>query len=511
MRQLFGYPLFISRSLKLHIKPCMVTLYLNNSEWLPCMRRRNLFAKKKSRIATWLKVAALFSGVGALGMVIAKVSLPTDPALDRQVELSISEAITPPNVTLTQQNTALDPTPSALTSEAQDTTEDTAEASITPHSDTTRTVRVQSGDSLSVIFSRLGLSAQEASNVIALGSQAAPLEKMRPGDTLDIQIAADQSLKGINYQIAPNQSLSITRDADNQLTANQIVLPVETRLATAEGQIDSSLYQSAIDAGLSANMVLQLADIFGWKINFLKDVQNGDHFRIVYEEKFVQGKRVQTGNVMAAEFTNAGKVFQAVHYTTPEGKAGYYEPNGASLGRGFLRYPVEFSRISSKFSLARLHPIYDRIKPHKGVDFAAPTGTPIHAAGAGKVEFVGWQHGYGKVVKIKHDGGYETVYGHMSRFNDALKKGSTVAMGQTIGFVGMTGDATGPHLHYEFHVNGVYTDPLIAKMPEANPIPSKYRKDFLTQTQSVLDLMAQNSQPAMQNSASASSTLLKND
>ncbi|OYY35697.1 MAG: hypothetical protein B7Y58_07380 [Halothiobacillus sp. 35-54-62] len=354
------------------------------------------------------------------------------------------------------------------------------------------------------------MSAQEASNVIALGDQAAPLEKMRPGDTLDILISADQSLKSINYQIAPNQSLSIQRNADNQLTANQIVLPVETRLATAEGHIDSSLYQSAIDAGLSANMVLQLADIFGWKINFLKDVQNGDHFRLVYEEKFVQGKRVQTGHVMAAEFTNAGKVFQAVRYTTPEGKAGYYEPNGASLGRGFLRYPVEFSRISSKFSLARLHPIYDRIKPHKGVDFAAPTGTPIHAAGAGKVEFVGWQHGYGKVVKIKHDGGYETVYGHMSRFNDALKKGSTVAMGQTIGFVGMTGDATGPHLHYEFHVKGVYTDPLIAKMPEANPIPSKYRKDFLAQTQSVLDLMAQNSQAAPLNAANASA-LATND
>ncbi|HUN00264.1 MAG TPA: peptidoglycan DD-metalloendopeptidase family protein [Halothiobacillus sp.] len=475
------------------------------------MRRQNLFAKKKSRIATWLKVTALFSGIGTLGIVIAKVSLPTDPALDRQVELSISAAIAPPEAPLAQRDaTLLDRSPGALTAETDTPRAVTAEAHIEPNPDTTRTVRVQSGDSLSVIFSRLGLSAQEASNVIALGDQAAPLEKMRPGDTLDILISADQSLKSINYQIAPNQSLSIQRDADNQLTANQIVLPVETRLATAEGHIDSSLYQSAIDAGLSANMVLQLADIFGWKINFLKDVQNGDHFRLVYEEKFVQGKRVQTGNVMAAEFTNAGKVFQAVRYTTPEGKAGYYEPNGASLGRGFLRYPVEFSRISSKFSLARLHPIYDRIKPHKGVDFAAPTGTPIHAAGAGKVEFVGWQHGYGKVVKIKHDGGYETVYGHMSRFNDALKKGSTVAMGQTIGFVGMTGDATGPHLHYEFHVKGVYTDPLIAKMPEANPIPSKYRKDFLAQTQSVLDLMAQNSQATPLNAANASA-LVTND
>ncbi len=481
------------------------------------MSHRYRFAKKKSRIALWLKAAALFTGVGALGIVIARVSLPTDPALDRRIDQSIAETIAPLEIPAGTQDAATPsewPTaqthqPPALSDPANtSTTEEKTLSSHVIHDTTTTTVRVRSGDSLSVIFSRLGLSAQEANQVIALGDQIAPLEKMRPGDTLDIQISTDQSLMGINYQISPNQSLMIHRDADHQLTADQIVLPMETRLATAEGHIDRSLYQSAIDAGLSANMVLQLADIFGWKINFLKDVQNGDHFRIVFEEKFLKGKRVDTGQVMAAEFVNNGKVFQAVRYTTPDGKAGYYEPNGASLGRGFLRYPVEFSRISSKFSLARLHPIYDKIKPHKGVDFAAPTGTPIHASGAGRIEFVGWQHGYGKVIKIKHDGGYETVYGHMSRFNDTLKKGSTVAMGQTIGFVGMTGDATGPHLHYEFHVNGVYTDPLVAKMPEANPIPSKYRKDFLAQTQSVLDLMAQSAQSTPLNAANTSTTIV---
>ncbi len=497
----------------------MVPLYLDNSEWLPRMNRRNLFAKKKSRVALWLKATAVLTGVGALGVVIAKVSLPTDPALDREIELSISAAIAPPEPALSLDHlTAINPPEhaSVINAEpAQANIEPAIAAPVIPETAsetdaTTRTVQVKTGDSLSAIFSRLGLSAQEANQVIALGAETAPLKKIRPGDTLDIQIAADQSLQGINYQIAPNQTLSIQRDADNQLTANHVVLPIETQLSTAEGRIDSSLYQSALDAGLSANMVLQLADIFGWKINFLKDVQNGDHFRLVYEEKMLQGKRIQTGNVVAAEFTNSGKVYQAVRYTTPEGKVGYYEPNGASLGRGFLRYPVEFSRISSKFSLARLHPIYDRVKPHKGVDFAAPTGTPIQAAGAGKVEFVGWQHGYGKVVKIKHDGGYETVYGHMSRFNDALKKGSTVAMGQTIGFVGMTGDATGPHLHYEFHVNGVYTDPLTAKMPEANPIPSKYRKDFLAQTQPVLDLMA-SSRPAGSIKAASASAQVTSD
>lgn len=465
------------------------------------MDTRPLFAstRKKSRVAPWLRVSALILGVGSLGIVIAKITIPTDSALDQSVDLSIAEAIAPTTSALPEPSDIPQSTASLLKDDPLSdqsltlTQPDTPPAAPEP---VATTIKVKSGDSLSTIFSRLGLNYQTVSDVIAVGDQAAPLKNLRPGDQLDVEMTPDNQLLSINYQLAPNKTLSIRRNADDQFTADNIVLPMETRLATAEGVIDSSLYQSAIESGLSANIVMELADIFGWKINFLKDVQNGDHFRIVYEEKYVNGKRVDTGAVVAAEFTNNGKTYQAVRYTAPNGKTGYYEPNGASLARGFLRYPVAFSRISSKFNLHRMHPLYHKIKAHKGVDFAAPTGTPIHAAGSGKIEFIGWQHGYGKVIKIKHEGGFETVYGHMSRFNNQLKRGSRVDMGETIGYVGMTGAATGPHLHYEFHVNGVYTDPLIAKLPEANPIPSKYRQDFLAQTQSALDLMAKDEHQA---------------
>lgn len=469
------------------------------------MDTRPLFAspRKKSRVAPWLRVSALIFGVGCLGIVIAKISIPTDPALDQSVDLSIAEAIAPPAIPETGN------TPQSTTSRLKDDPLSNQNLTLTQPEATppaapepvATTIKVKSGDSLSTIFSRLGLNYQTVSDVIAVGDKAAPLSNLRPGDQLNVEMTPDNQLLSINYQLTPNKTLRIRRNADDQFTANNIVLPMETRLATAEGVIDSSLYQSAIESGLSANIVMDLADIFGWKINFLKDVQNGDRFRIVYEEKYVNGKRVDTGAVVAAEFINNGKTYQAVRYTAPDGKAGYYEPNGASLARGFLRYPVAFSRISSKFNLHRMHPLYHKIKAHKGVDFAAPTGTPIQAAGRGKIEFIGWQHGYGKVIKIKHDGGFETVYGHMSRFNNKLKRGSRVDMGETIGFVGMTGAATGPHLHYEFHVNGVYTDPLVAKLPEANPIPSKYRQDFLAQTQHVLDLMATDEHRAPQAAA----------
>lgn len=462
------------------------------------MRNRYLFSKRKSRIKFLIKGTALLLGLTGLGVVIAKVSLPTDPALDQRIDQSIALAITPvdepldhrpapaapvsfintirPNVPLpVQQSGQTNPQAAALKPPAQ------TAAFIT------KTIKVASGDSLSTVFARAGLTYQDVDQLIALGDSIEPLKTLHPGDEFAFRLSPEQNLMGLTYQIAPNKSLTVSRDAQDQLTAHEVVLPMETRLTTAEGTIDSSLYQSAIDTGLSANIVMQLADIFGWKIDFLKDVQNGDHFRIVYEEKFLKGKHISTGRVMAAQFTNHGKVFQAVRYTTPEGKVGYYEPNGASLERGFLRYPVEFSRISSRFNMHRMHPLYHKIRAHKGVDFAARTGTPIHAAGNGKIEFIGWQHGYGKVIKIKHDGGFETVYGHMSRFNTKIKKGSKVDMGETIGYVGMTGAATGPHLHYEFHVKGVYTDPLAAKLPEAHPIPSKYRKDFLVQTQPLVD------------------------
>lgn len=496
----------------------MVTGYTKFYEWTAKMRNRYLFSTRKSRTGILLKGTALLLGLTGLGVVIAKVSAPTDPALDQRIDQSIADAVAPIQIPLaipssppeTTATLASPPTIETLFSAPVAPLTHSAPLPPSPPVDPsiiTKTVKVTSGDSLSTVFARAGLGYQDVDRLMALGDSVAPLKTLHPGDEFSFRLSPDQDFMGLSYQIAPNKSLSVERDENDQLSAQEIVIPMDTRLTTAEGTIDSSLYQSAIETGLSANIVMQLADIFGWKINFLKDVQNGDHFRIVYEEKLLNGKHVGSGRVMAAQFTNSGKTYQAVRYTAPDGKTGYYEPDGASLERGFLRYPVEFSRISSRFNMHRMHPLYHKIRAHKGVDFAAPTGTPIHAASNGRIEFIGWQHGYGKVIKIKHDGGYETVYGHMSRFNGKIKKGSKVDMGQTIGYVGMTGAATGPHLHYEFHVNGVYTDPLAAKLPEANPIPSRYRKDFLAQTQPLVDQIAQTNQASTMRAAHAQKLL----
>lgn len=438
------------------------------------MPQRILFTRNHSRISRWLRLGVLVGGLASLSLVIAKFSAPTDPALDRSVDQHIAQEV------------ALTPTPISIESTQRPAAAASALPAPTPERITE--IEVKSGDSLSTVFARAGLSAQDVQQVMDLGAPSAALQSLKPGEKVSVTLTPDHQLQGVDYKISADKALSIRREGGRGLIASEIVLPSESRWVTAEGSIETSLYQSAIDAGVPAPMVMQLADIFGWKVNFLTDVQPGDRFRIAYEEQWVQGKRVGTGRVMAAEFSNQGKTFQAVRYTAPNGKTGYYEPNGASLERGFLRYPVEFSRISSKFGL-RLHPLYHQMKHHNGVDFAAPIGTPVHAASAGKVTFIGWQHGYGKVIKLTHEGNYQTVYGHLSRFDNQLKTGSTVTMGEVIGFVGMTGAATGPHLHYEFHVKGVYTDPLSAKLPEANPIPSQYRKDFLAQTQPLLDAM----------------------
>jgi len=254
---------------------------------------------------------------------------------------------------------------------------------------------------------------------------------------------------------------------------------VELRQAYAAGTIEDSLFQSAQRAGLSDNLTMELAAIFGWDIDFALDIREGDHFAVVYEDKYLNGNKIGTGDIIAAEFTNRGTTYRAIRYTDASGHTDYYSPDGHSLRRAFLRTPVKFTRISSRFSLHRMHPILNRIRAHKGVDYAAPIGTPIRAAGDGKIIFRGRKGGYGRVIIIRHGSHYSTLYGHMSAFNSKVRLGSHVRQGQVIGYVGMSGLATGPHLHYEFRVNGVHRNPLTVKLPQAKPIEARYRDDFL--------------------------------
>lgn len=487
------------------------------------MPNRPMFTTRHPRHIWLWRGATLLAGAGVLSVVVAKVSAPIDPARDSRIDQEIAASITNPDdhtiplalnhearapktdYALPQQPLASIDIPNLLLQQAplDGTSLVTPEPKSAPADFTERTVTVKSGDSLSTLFERAGLGYGDVMRVMKLGDAVKTLKTLYPGEEVTFRLGRnDQDFRGLSYELSPSSTLVVHPDNKGDLVADTQVTPLETRLRAVSGTIDDSLYQSAIDAGASPAMVMKLAEIFAWKVDFLKDVQDGDRFTLIYEEKYKHGKMVDTGHVVAAEYISQGKTYQALRYTAPDGTTGYYEPDGKNLERGFLRYPVKFSRISSKFNMHRMHPIYHRIKAHKGVDFAAPTGTPIHASGNGTILFIGWEHGYGKVIKIKHDARYESVYGHMSRFNKSLKRGTHVDKGEVIGYVGMTGAATGPHLHYEFHVNGVYKDPLKVALPEAHPIPSKYRADFLAQTQSLVDRLAAVDQQRTQQTAS---------
>ena len=236
---------------------------------------------------------------------------------------------------------------------------------------------------------------------------------------------------------------------------------------------------------MSDAMVLKLANAFGYDIDFAQDLRQDDSYTVVYDEVYREGERLHDGNIIAATFINRGKRYNAFRYTDASGNTMYYSEDGRPLRKEFLRTPVEFTRISSLFSVGRLHPILGTMRAHRGVDYAAPSGTPIHAAGDGKVVFRGWQNGYGNVVILQHGGHYSTLYGHMSRIA-SIRVGQRVSQGQTIGFVGMTGLATGPHLHYEFRVDGVHRNPLVVTLPKADPLPQAQLAQFRSQTQPLL-------------------------
>lgn len=376
--------------------------------------------------------------------------------------------------------------------ETQAAVEAPTEQAATPKADPIEehTVTVHSGDTLSTIFEKAGLGYSDVMRVLDLGDDAKRLERLRPGEKLVLMTDDTDQFAGLKYDLNAERELNIFRDDGDKLVAKINDLPSETRLVSVGGTIHGSLYQSAIATGVPPAQIMQLAEVFGWKVDFLHDVRDGDQFRLIYQVRERDGKRLGTGHIVAAEYVNRDKHVQAVRYTSPDGTTGYYEPDGSNLERGFLRYPVEFSRISSNFNPARLHPIHNTVRPHNGVDLAAPTGTPIHSAASGRIVFIGWKHGYGKVIQVRHDDKHETVYAHMSGFKANLKRGASVDKGSTIGYVGMTGAATGPHLHYEFRVNGKPLDPLKVDLPEANPIASKNRQDFLAQTREPLEKLA---------------------
>jgi len=349
-------------------------------------------------------------------------------------------------------------------------------------------VKVKSGDSLAAIFKRHQLDPGELHEILQAGQETKQLRYLTPGQTFRIQVDEDNSIQNLVYNINPLETLNVHRDGDEFL-ASYHHKNVEKRFNHSSAVIHSSLFEAGRDAGLSSQMIMQLAHIFGWDIDFALDIRTGDSFSVIYEEDYLNGSKLNDGPILAAEFTNRGHTYKAIRYTDPSGRSDYYDPEGNSMRKAFLRTPVDFRRISSGFGM-RFHPILNRMRMHTGVDYAAPTGTPIKSTGDGKIIFIGRKGGYGNAIIIKHGGVYSTLYGHMSRFHRGMHVGKHVQQGQIIGYVGSTGRATGPHLHYEFRINGVFRNPLTVKLPNAKPINSAYKQDFETQAQTLLSQLS---------------------
>jgi murein DD-endopeptidase MepM/ murein hydrolase activator NlpD len=339
---------------------------------------------------------------------------------------------------------------------------------------------VKRGDTLEVLFRRNGLSLTDLAAMVALPDAGAALKLLKPGDRLEIA-HRDGQVVSLRRELDEIKLLSIAR-ADTGFAANTIEREVDIRVTGAHGEITSSLFEAGTAAGISDRTTMDMAGIFEWDIDFIQDVRDGDKFTVIYEELWRDGIKLRDGQIVAAEFVNQGKSFRAARYVDASGRSGYYTPEGRSVRKAFIRAPLNFTRISSNFNPSRRHPVLNSIRAHRGVDYAAPTGTQVRAAGDGKVLFRGVQGGYGNTIILQHGGNITTLYGHLSRFGSA-RVGARVDQGDVIGYVGSSGLATGPHLHYEYRVNGVHRNPRTVALPPADPIAAEQQAAFDAATQ----------------------------
>ena len=357
-------------------------------------------------------------------------------------------------------------------------------------------VTIGRNDTLDQIFRGMQLEISDLAELRNLPDVRKSLDMIRPGDVIQLT-HLNGEIKSLTRRIDETATLSVTRAQDG-FNANIVENPLETGEQLLRGDVDSSLYVAVNAAGGTDRLAVELADVFKYDIDFVNQVRPGDSFIVAHEQQFQDGEFVRDGDILAAEFTNSGKTYRAVRYVGPNGRADYYTPDGRPVRKAFLRYPVDYARISSGFSLKRRHPVLNRVRAHKGIDFAAATGTPIKAAGTGRIVSRGRKGGYGNAVVLAHNSGVTTLYGHMSRFAKGQKVGDRVQQGQVIGYVGMTGLASGPHVHYEYRVKGVHKNPATVTMPKADPIPANLMADFKAQTTPLLARLEPPTAPPVQ-------------
>lgn len=361
---------------------------------------------------------------------------------------------------------------------------------ITPADDTAasfwRNERVQRGDTVVELLRRLNVEDAAANEYLRSDKAAESFRKLGVGKTVQAETGADGSLLALRY-LSNSGSQIVIEKSSGGFKASVLPSQLEQRTFMRTGEIKSTLFAATDEAGLPEPAANQLAEIFAGDIDFHRDLRKGDKFTVVYEMTYSNGEPVRTGRIQAAEFVNQGKSYRVVYFQDGSGHDGYYTPDGKSARKAFLRSPLEFSRVSSGFSLSRLHPVLNKMRAHKGVDYAASVGTKVKVTADGVVSMVGKQGGYGNVVMVDHQGRYTTVYGHLSRFASGLRRGQRVGQGDIIGYVGATGLATGPHLHYEFKINGQQRDPMRVALPEATPISEQQKTAFQEATRSQVE------------------------
>jgi murein DD-endopeptidase MepM/ murein hydrolase activator NlpD len=353
-----------------------------------------------------------------------------------------------------------------------------------------RNERVQRGDTVADLLTRLNVEDSAASDYLLNNKAAESLRQLSVGKEVQSEIAEDGSLLALRYLNNNGDQIVIEKNGQ-EFTTSLSPVQLEQRVFMRTGEIKSTLYAATDAAGLPDPVANQMAEIFGGDVDFHRDLRKGDTFTVVYEQSYSNGEPVRTGRILSAEFINQGHAYRSVYFQTSSTKGDYYTPSGQSMHKAFLRSPIEFSRISSGFSSARFHPILNTWRSHRGVDYAAAIGTKVKVTSDGVVALVGQQHGYGNVIMVNHSSGhYTTVYGHLSRFAAGLHRGQHVNQGEIIGYVGMTGLATGPHLHYEFKIDGTQRDPLRVALPDGTPISAAQKTAFAEGTRELTDQLS---------------------
>lgn len=341
------------------------------------------------------------------------------------------------------------------------------------------TYTVQSGDVFTSAMEQLGVSYGTALQIVELASSTFDFTRIREGKTFTVYSNANGIAEKFIYE--PDAERQIVVTLVPTLGVAEVPIVYDVREQTAAATIESSLFLAGATAGLSDALILDIAEVFAWTIDFATQVQQGDSFRVLYEQRLRDGVAAGHGDILAAEFINNGRSYVAYIFTDTDGKVQYYDADGNSLIKQFLRAPLSYNRISSGYTNSRFHPTLGKNTPHRAIDYAAPMGTPIMSVGDGTVVFAGWGGGYGNFVKIRHNSTYQTHYAHLSRFATGLSVGDTVTQGEVIGYVGSTGYSTGPHLHYEIQKNGELVNPLEIELPAGDPVPEELKDAFFAQ------------------------------